>query len=226
MIKSDPCRPTRQPHLALTYQGIDIAPLGSSCGFWHQGTGGRSFEFCRLPGGTSMDQTSYRCSTVSRAGQYGSQVKALSSLSHLSVPFLGSFSVWQGTLSCWGSHCHVHVSPFYYHFMYLYRLQCRYLGAAWRGSVPRGRGIISIYLKSLFWSVGVFSYSCITTSVIQSTYFCTASTSVQISSVWKTRLKLLGSEFYGDGCINDLLIKNISHTILNIAESPLNQREM
>lgn len=96
LIKSDPCRPNCRPDWALTHQGIDIGPLGSSCGFWHQGIGGRSVEFCRLPGGNSMDQTCWETS-YRWAGQYGSQVKALSSLSHSSRPFLSSFSVWQGT---------------------------------------------------------------------------------------------------------------------------------
>lgn len=47
--------------------------------------------------------------------------------------------------------------------------------------------------------------------------------------VWRaspTTIKLLICEFYTDGYIDDVLIKNISRTSFNIAESPWNQWEM
>lgn len=61
--KSNQWRPHSGSDLALTHPGMDTGPLWVSCGVWHQGTGGRSFEYCGFEGGASTDQTcSHRCS--------------------------------------------------------------------------------------------------------------------------------------------------------------------
>ena len=84
-INSDPWSPYCGSDLALPHQGLGTGPLGLSCGFWHQGIDGRSFESCGLQGGATLD---WIYSGISHwyliglgSGEFGGQVDTLSSVS-------------------------------------------------------------------------------------------------------------------------------------------------